>query len=103
MLCEEALAAARRDVPTPYFHQLKWLMVREASLVRANPAVYVRARFAKSMYQGLVLGLLFYDLEKDQKGLYSRTGLLYNSAGSDPKHNAEPVASVSMAAKYGRN
>eukprot|EP01064_Diplonema_japonicum_P028391 TRINITY_DN4349_c1_g3_i1.p1 TRINITY_DN4349_c1_g3~~TRINITY_DN4349_c1_g3_i1.p1 ORF type:complete len:1333 (+),score=319.36 TRINITY_DN4349_c1_g3_i1:173-4000(+) len=66
-------------IPTSLMHNMKWLFWREYHLTKANVRQYIAARLGRYIFQGLILGLLFLQLDNTQDGAYDRMGLLANA------------------------
>eukprot|EP01060_Flectonema_neradi_P006012 TRINITY_DN14015_c0_g1_i2.p1 TRINITY_DN14015_c0_g1~~TRINITY_DN14015_c0_g1_i2.p1 ORF type:complete len:1315 (+),score=313.42 TRINITY_DN14015_c0_g1_i2:41-3946(+) len=64
--------------PTSFIHNLYWLLWRELHLTKNNARQYIGARLGRYLFQGTILGLLFFQVKLDLNGAYNREGLLYN-------------------------
>ena len=69
----------RRLIATGYVHNVRWLLWREYHLTLANLRQYVAARMGRYLFQGLLLGALFFKLDENIFGAYNREGLLANA------------------------
>ena len=65
-------------LPTSFLHNLSWLLWREFHLTRNNARQYIGARLGRYVFQGAILGILFFQVKLNLNGAYNREGLLYN-------------------------
>eukprot|EP01065_Artemidia_motanka_P044048 TRINITY_DN6212_c0_g1_i1.p1 TRINITY_DN6212_c0_g1~~TRINITY_DN6212_c0_g1_i1.p1 ORF type:complete len:1335 (+),score=424.94 TRINITY_DN6212_c0_g1_i1:69-4073(+) len=66
----------RNTALTGPLRQLRWLLWREARLTVANLKQYLGARLARYVFQGLIVGALFFQLDNDVNGAYNRMGVV---------------------------
>ncbi|KAM5282637.1 broad substrate specificity ATP-binding cassette transporter ABCG2 isoform 2-T10 [Hipposideros larvatus] len=61
---------------TSFCHQLKWISRRSFKNLLGNPQVS-KAQVIVTIFLGLVIGAIFYDLKSDPTGIQNRAGVLF--------------------------
>ncbi|XP_032962522.1 broad substrate specificity ATP-binding cassette transporter ABCG2 isoform X2 [Rhinolophus ferrumequinum] len=61
---------------TSFFHQLKWIAKRSFKNLLGNPQASI-AEIIVTIFLGLIIGAIFYDLKNDSMGIQNRAGVLF--------------------------